>query len=80
MVIKNGVLTRVTVNDLDSYGRFVVPINVKSIGAYAFYGLGELKEIVITRNVKNIGESAFEDCDNLVDVNIESDIDTIGQT
>ncbi len=79
MVIKNGVLTRVTVNDLDSYGRFVVPINVKSIGAYAFYGLGELKEIVITRNVKNIGESAFEDCDNLVDVNIESDIDTIGQ-
>ena len=79
MIIKNGELVQVKADDLDENGRFIVPYNVKSIGASAFFGLASLKEVSIGKNVKSIGDAAFEDCDNLKSVTIYGDLNFIGQ-
>ena len=40
----------------------VIPQNVTSIGAYAFYGYRKLSSITFSGNVKEIGEDAFTYC------------------
>lgn len=47
--------------------RVVLEENVSEIGAYAFSGLTELKEVVCKGKVSKIGANAFEGCDMLTE-------------
>ena len=56
----------------------VIPRNVTSIGANAFYNCGGLTFIEIPKSVKSIGENAFNDCSGLTSVTISEGVTYIG--
>ena len=51
---------------------------VKSLGASAFKGCGELTGVTIPNGVTNIGASAFKDCSGLVSVVVPDGVTRIG--
>lgn len=60
-------MIEVDANAFYDCGLEAVSINegLKTIGSYAFYSCGNLKEIVIPDTVEELGESAFSECDAL---------------
>lgn len=60
--------------------KFIIPNNVTSIGAYAFYGCSGLKSVEIGDSVTSIGSSAFLGCNGLTSVNIPDSVSSIGSS
>ena len=58
--------------------RVVIGDEVTSVGAMAFYGLPELREISLGEKVEYIGEYAFQYCTNLLTVNYPDGLRYIG--
>jgi hypothetical protein len=46
----------------------IIPNNVTSIEAYAFYGCTTLTSITIPNSVTYIGNAAFQDCETLTSI------------
>ena len=57
----------------------IIPNDVKSIKAGAFYGCFGLTSATIPEGVTEIGESAFCDCRNLISVSIPNSVKSIGK-
>ena len=57
----------------------VIPSNVISINAGAFYGCFELTSVSIPEGVTEIGESAFCECRNMVSISFPSSVKSIGK-
>lgn len=55
----------------------VIPNTVKTIGEYAFAGLGDIKSIILPDSVTKIGAWAFSDCIGLESINIPNKMTTI---
>lgn len=55
----------------------VIPNTVKTIGEYAFAGLGDIKSIILPDSVTKIGAWAFSDCIGLESINIPNKTTTI---
>ncbi len=56
----------------------IIPNNITSIHAIAFYGCGGLSSVTIGNDVTSIGERAFEKCDGLSQVTIGNKVTSIG--
>lgn len=52
----------------------IIPNEVKSIPAYAFYSCDIIKSVTFGNQIEAIGDQAFSDCDGLVDITIENGI------
>ena len=63
----------------EQVSELVIPDNVNSIGAYAFYGCDGLTSVVISDNVNSIGAYAFYGCDSLTSVVIGNSVARIGK-
>ncbi len=57
----------------------VIPDNVTSIGANAFYNCAGLTSITIPNSVKSIGQLTFSGCTGLTSVTIPNSVTSIGQ-
>ena len=57
---------------------YLISQGVESIEDYAFWGCGNLTNIIIPDSVTNIGISAFEDCTSLTSITIPSRVTGIG--
>lgn len=57
----------------------VIPSNVTSIGDYAFYGAGDLTEIIIPDSVTEIGAYAFSNT-KLSQINLPASVKSIGES
>jgi len=57
----------------------VIPNDVKSIAAGAFYGCFGLTSATIPEGVTEIGESAFADCRNIVSISFPSSVKSVGE-
>ena len=77
MVVENGILVRVTNDDIVN-GKFEFPAGVTSIDDDAFWGCSSLKEIIIPSNVSIIGNSVFAWCDQLEKVVILGNVTSVG--
>ena len=51
---------------------------VTSIGIYAFYGMSQLKSVIIPHGVITIGDSAFKNASGLTSIQIPTTVTTIG--
>lgn len=58
--------------------KITLPETLRKIGAYAFKGCTELKELNLPKRVKYIGDGAFENCWNIKKVTLPNKIDEIG--
>jgi hypothetical protein len=61
-------------------GTYVIPNNVTSIGAFAFYTCENLTSITIPNSVTSIGNYAFRSCTNLTSMTIPDGITSINGT
>lgn len=75
--IDGGDWELVAVTSIGPDGRYVVNENVSKIGANAFAGITELKEIVFNDKLSVIGEEAFMGCTGLTEVNIPAGVTRI---
>ena len=57
----------------------IISGDVKTIGNQAFYGCGELENIIIENGVEQIGERAFQSCTSLKNIEIPGSVKTIGK-
>lgn len=57
----------------------VIGENVKSVGAYAFYGIESLKSVIVGGSVESIGERAFYKCTSLTDITFGRSLKSIGE-
>ena len=58
----------------------VVEPGVESIGAYAFYGNGNLKDVTLPESLRQIGEHAFESCRGMQEIRIPEGVICIGDS
>ena len=58
----------------------VVEPGVESIGAYAFYGNGSLKDVTLPESLRQIGEHAFESCRGMQEIRIPEGVIRIGDS
>lgn len=56
-----------------------LPVCVKEIGMYAFYGSNALVEVKMPNGVEKIGYCAFQNCSALTDVVIPNSVTNIGE-
>ena len=75
----DGVLYSKDKTVLDTYplgknGKYVIPDNVKKIGAFAFERCENLESVVIPNSVTNIGGAAFSGCTGLTSVEIPKSV------
>ncbi len=64
-ITKNGVLTKVELQDIPEDGKFVPPTNITGVGNSAFLHLDTLKEVQFNSPISIIGNGAFANCKNL---------------
>lgn len=57
---------------------YSIPEGIQSIGAYAFYGAKNLKEIAIAESVQEIGDFAFGYCEEITSITIPQNVSSIG--
>ncbi len=57
---------------------FRIPDSVSYIGESAFYGAGNIKELVFPEGIKSIGNYAFSSCSHLETINLPDGIELIG--
>lgn len=57
----------------------VIPSDVNSIKASAFYGFGNIKTVTISDSTKEIGSAAFQDCKSLISVVLPQNISKIAK-
>ena len=77
MIIKNGVLEKVTLDDIVN-GEANIPNEVKKISEYAFEGCFSLKKIKIPESVTEIESHAFHRCISLTEINIPKTVTKMG--
>ena len=68
----NGVLTLPWSDYLDQITKIVVEDGVNGIGQMAFFGMPNLKEVVLADSVTKINGYAFKNCAALTDINLEN--------
>ncbi len=56
-----------------------IPVGVRNISKYAFYGCSGLTSVKVTSSVRSISESAFFDCSGLTSVTILNGVTSIGK-
>nr|WP_319488546.1 leucine-rich repeat protein [uncultured Caproiciproducens sp.] len=61
-------------------GEYKIPLNVSSIGDYAFMGCTGLTGITIPNNVSSIGDFAFMGCTGLTGITIPNNVSSIGDS
>ena len=64
--------------DMSSFLKVLLPQNITSIDATAFYGCHNLISISIPNSVKSINKDAFRDCSNLTYAFIGNNVTSIG--
>lgn len=72
------ITTALFANDVKLPETFVIPNNIKNIGALAFYNNKNVKHIVIPESVKSIEFNAFADCENLETLELKEGIEILG--
>ena len=78
MRVENGVLIKVTDEDINPDGSFTFPRGVTSIGDDAFEYCSSLEQIEIPEGVTKIGSRAFQHCSNLKNIKISDGVTVIG--
>lgn len=85
---EDGTLT-IRLNGSTGQEKLVIPdvikvagktLTITEIAEKAFYGQGELKEVVMGSGITKIGKSAFEDCRKLKKVNIGNNVTVIEES
>ena len=66
---------------LDEIEKIVLPQSVKKIGDYAFYGMSNLAEIVVSDEavLERIGDQAFANCSSLTEYSLPATVKTVGE-
>lgn len=66
---------------LDKIEKIVLPQSVKKIGDYAFYGMSNLAEIVVSDEavLERIGDQAFANCSSLTEYSLPATVKTVGE-
>lgn len=57
----------------------IIPMDVKNIGSYAFYGCSDLISIYMHDSITNIGANAFDGCSSLTSITISDNVKSIGE-
>jgi len=85
VTFEDGPNNTVKVIDTNAFGSLatrvktiVIPDSVTSIGANAFRGCVNARNITIGANVKTIGDRAFENCSGITDLTIGESVRSIG--
>ncbi len=65
-------------NEEELTGDLIIPVGVKKIGNYAFYGYSGLTSVTIPDGVTTIGKCAFSRCTGITSVIIPSSVANIG--
>jgi len=79
----DGVLYNISNNKLLQYpkakvGTYNIPINIDSIGDYAFYDCNKLTAVTLPNSILYIGNYAFYSCDTLQSITIPKFVTDIG--
>jgi len=72
--IFEGVLNKYNGNEKEA----VIPLEVTSIGEFAFYSCLAIEKVVLHDKVNSIGQFAFYGCENLKEINLPESIELIG--
>ena len=78
MRVENGVLIKVTDEDINPDGSFTFPSGITIIDNMAFRGCENLKRIELPDGITTIGYGAFANCENLEQIEIPESVISIG--
>lgn len=72
------IINEVLIGCLSEESIITIPKEVSIIGAGAFFGCEELKEVIIPENVMRIGDQAFAFCHGLTKIDIPGNVEDVG--
>lgn len=79
VIIENGVLKKWPSSAVPVSGHVIVPQEVTTIGASAFYNVSNLKSIVLPKKLISIERIAFQNCTSLEELSLPQSVTSIGE-
>ena len=76
MIVNDGRLIDVSVNDIDSNGKCIIPYGIKEIEAGVFCN-SNVKSVVLPSSITCIGAAAFQECNQLTYIHIPNSVTKI---